>query len=70
MSELTKVAVDKVVSITGQKPGEVRNLLETGWTFTWDIRGNWSWTREGEATRSGNVMDGVLDTSKIGPLRP
>lgn len=54
---LTKQAIDRVSSLTGQSTSDVRQLLEDGWTFSWNIRGEMSWTR--------NVHDSLFDIGKI-----
>lgn len=60
-SELTKVSVDKVVEITGMKAQTVRDLLESGWTFTWTLDGKFVWDK--------NVHSHLLhNASSIGPL--
>lgn len=48
MNALTKAAVDKVAQVTGQKPTVIRNLLENGWTFTWDLTGEYRWEKASE----------------------
>lgn len=54
---LTKQAIDTVSSLTGQSTSEVRQLLEDGWTFSYDMRGNTTWTK--------NVHDRLLNIGKI-----
>lgn len=46
-STITKVGVDRVAEITGLHVKVVRQLLEDGWTFEWDIQQNYKWTKRG-----------------------
>lgn len=59
-NELTKAAIDKVVQVTGMKAQTVRDLLETGWTLSWNMTGDFRWDR--------NERKDLMDYSKIGPL--
>ena len=46
-AHFTKQGLDRVAEITQLPVKIVRLLLEQGWTFTWDINQNFSWTKKG-----------------------
>ena len=46
-ASFTKQGIDRVSEITQLPVKIVRLLLEEGWTFTWDINQNLSWTKNG-----------------------
>ena len=46
-AHFTKQGLDRVAEITQLPVKVVRLLLEQGWTFTWDIQQNLSWTKNG-----------------------
>ena len=46
-ASFTKQGIDRVSEITQLPVKIVRLLLEQGWTFTWDINQNLSWTKNG-----------------------
>ena len=46
-AHFTKQGLEQVARITQLPVKVVRLLLEQGWTFTWDIRQNFSWTKNG-----------------------
>lgn len=46
-ASFTKQGIEQVSKITQLPVKVVRLLLEQGWTFTWDIRGNFSWSKNG-----------------------
>ena len=54
---LTKQAIDTVSSMTSQSFKEVRQFLEDGWTFSHDILGNMTWSK--------NVAHQLLDMQKF-----
>lgn len=70
MDEVQDKAVERVSEITGLSRELVRQYLDNGWSFYWDIRGNYSWTLPTQEIATSNVMENFIEVPYMASETP